>query len=231
MKRSAGSPRNTLPVLLLATALLLAPSSSASADRLRFSAEDVLRLTQGGYPQEEIIRLIRLSDSRYVISADDAIVLKRAGVSEPVIAEMLSRPEPHPVSLEKTKRPAPARPEPAERPRSRVSIAYSGKQLKVERRVTPLFAPSSDRAAPAVMLDGLEVLLLQEQGGELPPGGRAAKIAATLNGLTRNGLGHFSAADSGAGVVFRNADGRVVDVLAVSAADAAAFASRKGAVV
>ncbi len=216
--------------MLLAPALLLPPLAVPPADRLGFSAEDVLRLTREGHPQEEIIRLIRLSDSRYALSAEDAVVLKQAGVREPVIAEMLSRPEPRTADAEKTEplpgvRPAP---EPAGRQRSRVSVAYAGKELTVSRRLPPLFAASADGKAAAVSLDGLEILLLRGGAGDSSPLARAQKTAATLNGLARSGLGRFSAGDTEPKVLFQSTDGRVVDVVEAAAADAAAFEWRKG---
>jgi len=226
MKFSEASRRTSFPALLLLAALPLTPPEAA--DRLRFSTEDVLRLTRGGYPQEEIIRLIRISDSHYLLSAEDAVALKQAGVSELVIAEMLSRPELGAPALVKAEPPAAPRPAPAEKPRSRVSIAYSGKDLKVERRMTPLFAPTPLEKGAAVGLDGLEILELRGAGGDASPAARAEKIAATLNVLARSGLGRFSLANSGSKVLFQSTDGHSVDVVEVTAADTAAFEGRGG---
>ncbi len=56
------------------------------------SVFDVIRLTQEKYSDQEIIKVIRVTDSRFVLTADDTARLKKEGVTENVIREMLSRP-------------------------------------------------------------------------------------------------------------------------------------------
>ena len=56
------------------------------------SVFDVIRLTQEKYSDQEIIKVIRVTDSRFVLTADDTARLKKEGVTESVIREMLSRP-------------------------------------------------------------------------------------------------------------------------------------------
>jgi hypothetical protein len=229
MKGSAGSRSISLAALLLAPALLLPPQPAPRADRPGLSAEDVLRLTREGYPKEQIIRRIRLAESRYVLSADEAVALKEAGVSEPVIAEMLSRPEVRPVGLARSEAVAGAPPpQMGERARSRVSVSYSGKELKVERRLPPVFVASAGDKAAAVGIDGLEILVLSGAARDSSPLERAEKIAARLNDLAHSGLGRFSAADEAPNVLFQSTDGRAMDIVEVTAADAAAFQRRQG---
>src|ERR1700693_767356 len=84
MKLSGSS---AVPVLI--SLLLLLPASLAA-----ISVFDVIRLSQGRYSDEEIIRLIQTTDSRFVLSAEDSVRLRNAGVTEGVIREMLSRPAP-----------------------------------------------------------------------------------------------------------------------------------------
>src|SRR6202162_3011905 len=76
-----------VPVLILL--LVLLPASLAA-----ISVFDVIRLSQERYSDAEIIRLIQTTDSRFVLSAEDSVRLRNAGVTEGVIREMLSRPAP-----------------------------------------------------------------------------------------------------------------------------------------
>src|SRR6266545_7460828 len=69
--------------------LVLLPASLAA-----ISVFDVIRLSQERYADEEIMRLIRTTDSRFVLSAEDTIRLRKEGLTEAVIREMLSRPAP-----------------------------------------------------------------------------------------------------------------------------------------
>ena len=73
------------PVLILL--LVLFPVSLYA-----ISIFDVIRLTQEKYSDQEIIKVIRVTDSRFVLTADDTARLKKEGVTENVIREMLSRP-------------------------------------------------------------------------------------------------------------------------------------------
>ena len=78
--------RRAIPFLLL---LAFVPAAMSA-----ISVFDVIRLTQERYPDKEIIRIIQLTDSRFVLKAEDTSRLKKEGVSEGVIREMLSRPAP-----------------------------------------------------------------------------------------------------------------------------------------
>ncbi|HLN59844.1 MAG TPA: hypothetical protein VK416_14880 [Thermoanaerobaculia bacterium] len=74
-----------VPALLLV--LVLFPVSLYA-----ISVFDVIRLTQEKYSDQEIIKVIKVTDSRFVLTADDTSRLKKEGVTESVIREMLSRP-------------------------------------------------------------------------------------------------------------------------------------------
>lgn len=78
------SGARAIPSLLL---LALFPASLSA-----ISVFDVIRLSQQKYSDGEIVRIIQATDSRFVLSAEDATRLKKEGVTEPVIREMLSRP-------------------------------------------------------------------------------------------------------------------------------------------
>jgi hypothetical protein len=80
-------------ILFLVLLAVLLPASAAA-----ISVFDVIRLSQGRYSDAEIIRLIQTTDSRFVLSAEDTVRLREAGVTDNVIREMLSRPAPRPES-------------------------------------------------------------------------------------------------------------------------------------
>jgi hypothetical protein len=105
--------------------LFLLPTVSAAialGAALQFSRDDVLRLARQGYPGGEIVRLIRVSGSRFALAADDVLNLRAAGVGDDVLKEMLSR--------------STAGGESAAPPlqRSQVRISGSGGDVRLERR-------------------------------------------------------------------------------------------------
>ena len=127
-----------IPVLLL---LAFVPASMSA-----ISVYDVIRLTQEKYPDKDIIRVIQLTDSRFVLKAEDTSRLKKEGVSEGVIREMLSRPAPA------QDRPAvqPAQHAPKSSSSSRSSSAFHGSASPTS--VSP-DAPAPSRT-PAEILNG-----------------------------------------------------------------------------
>src|ERR1700693_5285932 len=126
MKLSGSS---AVPVLI--SLLLLLPASLAA-----ISVFDVIRLSQGRYSDEEIIRLIQTTDSRFVLSAEDTVRLREAGVTEGVIREMLSRPAPRQDS-EPTAAGGMATPS-----RPPAEVRRSGEDVRRGRAVEPLFSGS-----------------------------------------------------------------------------------------
>ena len=200
------SGTRAVPVLILVLALL--PASLAAV-----SVFDVIRLSQARYSDEDIIRLIQTTDSRFVLSAEDTLRLRKAGVTEAVIREMLSRP-------------APARgPEPAA---SGVAANPPRAAVSDESRRHDLFAGSSYRekgAAPhahaAVTLAGLEVLILRDRAEFVSPLVRARAVAQTLNRLAAPASGRFAARAAGQDwkVIFERSDGAATDVVMVTPAD------------
>ncbi len=76
-----------LPMLLclsfLAASLGLAPLAQA------VSVYDVILLSQKGFSESEILRILDATDSAFTITADDVIRLKRLGVGETVVQRML----------------------------------------------------------------------------------------------------------------------------------------------
>ena len=66
------------PAVLFLALLALPLRASLGA----ISVFDVIRLSQGRYSDAEIIRLIQTTDSRFVLSAEDTVQLREAGVTE-----------------------------------------------------------------------------------------------------------------------------------------------------
>jgi hypothetical protein len=129
-----------IPSLLLLLALF--PVSLSA-----ISVFDVIRLSQQKYSDSEIVRIIQATDSRFVLGADDTTRLKKEGVTEVVIREMLSRP-----AREKADAPA-ARPS-AKPARPPAAVKGSKTEASTETRV-----PSPD---PASILD--EIVRLTKSG-------------------------------------------------------------------
>ena len=191
----------SIPVLVLI--LVLLPASLAA-----ISVFDVIRLSQGRYSDAEIIRLIQTTDSRFVLSADDTVRLREAGVTESVIREMLSRPAPR---REPEQPPAPN----GAAIRSRPEPLFSG---------SPYQEGSGDRHGhAAVTLAGIEVLIARDDAGFSSPLARARSVAQTLNSLPASGRFAVRAARRDSKVIFQSADGAATDVVRVTPADAAAY--------
>ena len=208
-----------VPILILLLALL--PASLAA-----ISVFDVIRLSQGRYSDEEIIRLIQTTDSRFLLSAEDTVRLRKAGVTEAVIREMLSRPAPQRES-------EPAASEGAASPsRPGAAAESSGDDLRHGLRAGPLFAgsPYPERSADrhahaAVTLAGIYVLIVRDQAGFSSPLDRARAVARILNNLAASASGRFSARAAGRDtkVTFEGSGGAAPDIITVTPADVAAY--------
>ena len=215
------SGARAIPVLLLLLALFPLPLAA-------ISVFDVIRLSQEKYPDEEILRIIQSTDSRFVLTAEDTIRLRREGVTEIVIREMLSRP-----AREKAAAPGTV---PAAKPaRPSTIIRGTGTDVRIDRP-EKLFAGSpfketgaAGREHAAVTLAGIEVLILRDQSGFPSPLARARAVAMTLNGLAGRSSGRFSARAAGkdaAKVVFASSETSTADVVTIAPADVAAYQAR-----
>jgi hypothetical protein len=65
----------------------------AAADTLAMTVEDVIALSREGVGDDVIIDQIRVTNSHFLLSKDDILELKRAGVSEAVIRAMIKTSE------------------------------------------------------------------------------------------------------------------------------------------
>ena len=214
------SRSSAIPFLILLLALL--PAALAGV-----SVFDVIRLSQERYSDAEIIRLIQVTDSRFVLAAEDTVRLRKAGVTESVIREMLSRPAPQ----RESEPPAPGTAASSSHPPA--SIKSSGDDVRYGRGPEPLFAvsPYQERSADrqahaAVTLAGIEVLILRDQAEFSSPMARARAVAQTLNGLIGAASGRFAvrAAGRDSKVVFEEgSDGAAADIITATPADVAAY--------
>ena len=190
------------PVPALILLLVLLPASLAA-----ISVFDVIRLSQGRYSDAEIIRLIQTTDSRFILSAEDTVRLREAGVTESVIREMLSRPAPLRESGQSVSD-GPAI-------RSRPEPLFSG---------SPYQEGSGDRhGQAAVTLAGIEVLIVRDHAGFSSPLARARAVAQTLNTLQAPGRFAIRAAGRDSKVIFESSDGAATDIVRVTPADSAAY--------
>jgi hypothetical protein len=192
------------PLRLLIVLLILVPASLAA-----ISVFDVIRLSQGGYSDAEIIRLIQTTDSRFVLSAEDTVRLREAGVTESVIREMLTRPAPRSELEPRSSDGAVLRSQP--------ESLFSGSPCQEE---------SGDRPGhAAVTLGGIEVLIVRDAAGFSSPLARARAVALALNNLAASPSGRFRvrAAGRDSQVIFESAEGGATDVARVTSADVAAY--------
>lgn len=215
MKSTASSAVFFL-VLVLVLVLVLLPSSLAA-----ISVFDVIRLSQEGYADDEITRIIRTTDSRFVLSSEDVLRLRQEGVTETVIREMLSRPVPE----RKGESAAPAKPgPPGAAPRQDSANRHSSRHEALFGGSPYAEAGAAQSAHAAVTVAGIEVLILRDQAGSESPLSRARAVAGMLNGLAVRASGRFAARESrGESRVVFETSGRDSDVLMVTPADAAAY--------
>ncbi len=194
--------------------LLLAawPASLAA-----ISVFDVIRLSQERYSDEEIVTLIRTTDSRFVLSAEDTIRLRKEGVTETVIREMLSRP-------------AATREEPPASKESAVTPPAGGRREILFSASSPNQRDAGHPVSARVTLAGMEILTLRDRDGFSSPLARARAVAATLNDLAGRASGRFAARTAGpeTRVAFESSGRPAADVLAVTRADAAEYRAADG---
>lgn len=213
-----------LRAAVLAALLMAVPPAFLAA----LSVIDVIRMSKEGYPDEEIVRLIQVTDSRFALSGEDAVRLKKEGVSEAVIREMLGRP------AEKEAAPAAAedRHEHAtKQPRARAPLRSRQHDVLAERRAEMLFSASNYEEAgaghhvhAALLLADLEVLILREEASFPSPLDRAQSLAGKLNKLAAYPEGRFQA--RGARIAFDSPGGTLEEILEVTSGDVAAYRVR-----
>jgi hypothetical protein len=71
-------------------ALLLVCSASAQDVKQRLTNDDVIHMVQAGFADDTILNVIHSQDSRFDVSVDGLLALKKAGTSEKVINAMVA---------------------------------------------------------------------------------------------------------------------------------------------
>ncbi len=207
------------------------------------SVFDTIQLSKRGYSDQEIVDLIEATDSAFDLEAKDLPKLKQLGVSERVIRAMLERA----VTAEHAGvEDAPHEPEaahesePHNAPSAVVLPHVDAPPPSTPRRHSPFTASPhpEERAGHHVhlvlALDGLELLVLRDEGGYPSIESRGRAVIERLGEAWAAGRGRFTAqrVGSGAQVVFRagTAEGtqQTILVLKVSTGDARAYELRSG---
>ncbi len=228
---------------VLALIAFSAPPASA------LSVFDAIQLSKRGYSDQAIIDLIEATDSAFDLEAEDLPKLKQLGVSEPVIRAMLKRAvgegrdsgeagaaaAPHETGGVRKSEPS----------STHADVVGTPPHDRAHRASTPI-SDSPFTAHPlreeragghfhlALALDGVELLVLRDEGGYASIETRGRAVVGRLREAWAAGRGRFQAARaaSGAQVVFRaGADERkqqMIRVLTVSAGDARAYELRSG---
>lgn len=202
---------------LLAVIVFSAPPAFA------LSVFDAIQLSKRGYTDQAIIDLIDATDSAFALEAADLPKLKQLGLSEPVIRAMLKRAVP--VRDRKDLEVAPAH---ADTPR--VSTEADGPftlHPLLEKR-------GGGHVHLSLAMDGLEFLVLRDEGGYASIESRGRAIVARLDEVWGAAVGHFrmQRLGSGAQIVFLvgsdQGKPRTIRVMSVSTGDAQGYELRSG---
>ena len=209
------------------------------------SVFDIIQLSKRDYSDQGIIDLIEATDSAFDLEAEDLPKLKQLGVSEPVIRSMLERA----VSAEEAEAAAVPhetggirKSEPSRThadvvgspPHDRAHLASTLRSGSPFTAYPLLEARAGGHFHVALALDGLDLLVLRDEGGYASIETRGRAVIEQLREAWVAGRGPFRAqpAASGAQIVFRDgADEtkqQMIRVLTVSARDARAYELRSG---
>ncbi len=209
------------------------------------SVFDTIQLSKRGYSDQAIIDLIEATDSAFDLEAEDLPRLKQLGVSEPVIRAMLERA----VSAGEAEAAAAAHETGGVRKSKPSGTHADVVQTPPHDRAHRASTPRSDSRFSAypllearggghfhvvLALDGLDLLVLRDEGGYASIETRGRAVIERLQEAWAAGRGRFRAqpAASGAQVVFRDgaeeAKQQMIRVLTVSARDAHAYELRSG---
>ena len=224
---------------VLALIALSAPPAFA------LSVFDAIQLSKRGYSDQAIIDLIEATDSAFDLEAEDLPKLKQLGVSEAVIRAMLER------AVSDGEAEAAAAPHETgdvrqiEPSRTHADVVGTPPHDRAHRASTPrsdnpfsahplLEARGGGHVHLVLALNGLELLVLRDEGGYASIETRGRAVVERLREAWAARRGRFRAqrAASGAQVVFHaGTDARkqqMIRVLTVSAGDARAYELRSG---
>jgi len=78
-------------ILALLCSLGIAPGQQSGATGQTLTNDSIVKLVNAGLGEETILSIVNAQPGKYSLGADDVIALKKAGVSEKVIAAMLNK--------------------------------------------------------------------------------------------------------------------------------------------
>jgi hypothetical protein len=164
------------------------PPSPTAEQPAASAAQEVLRLKEAGYSEEFLLNKIRRENKTYVLSTDDLVSLRKAGLSETVIEALLrsgnppsgapaAAPTPAPANGAPAPTAAPTAP-PAAAPAAQASPAAAESSPAVSPAPTPSAAPgaTADLQAGSQTFDGL----VRQKRGFLGIGGSKKKAIGKL---------------------------------------------------
>ena len=240
---SRGATTAASDVRRASVGLLVAIAFSAPP-ALALSVFDTIQLSKRGYSDKEIVDLIEATDSAFDLKAEDLPKLKQLGVSEVVIRAMLERavtaehagPGDAPHETEGAHESEPhAAPSAVEAPHVDAPPPSTAR-----RRHSPFTAyphpeeRSGHHVHLVLALDGLDLLVLRDEGGHPSIESRGRAVIERLGEAWAAGRGRFTVQHVGSGVqvVFRAGTDQetqqTILVLKVSTGDAIAYERRSG---
>ncbi len=222
---------------------VLAMIAFSAPPAFALSVFDAIQLSKQGYSDQAIIDLIEATDSAFDLEAEDLPKLKQLGVSEPVIRAMLERAvsaeeaaaAPHVTGGIRKSEPSRTHADVVETPpHDRAHLASTPRSDSPFTAYPLLEARGGGHFHVVLALDGLDLLVLRDEGGYASIETRGRAVIERLQEAWAAGRGRFRAqpAASGAQVVFRDgaeeAKQQMIRVLTVSARDAHAYELRSG---
>lgn len=217
----------------LALYLLLAMSAQVMA----MTAYDVIQLSKKSYSDQDIIALIKITDSAFELQADDISRLVELGVSDVVIQAMLKAvpAEPQVYSAPGS---APGKYYESrfdQKPGNEAATVYITPGNSVPHadiNSEPLEEPGSGgHSHQVITLAGIRLFVLRDEGGYPTVTARVMAVTDRLSSASAMNDGQFHPAHVAGSdaVVFTVAGtGRTITVISVSAQDASAYQRRSG---
>lgn len=153
------------------------------------SLYDIIRMSKAGYTDEEIVGLIDVTESRFVLEPDILVQLKKEGVSEGVIAALIQAREPDHVRSRES------------RPTEATSGEAEYAAVPEDESPSVVFASSSFQEPGhgsahqhyALTIKEIPILILRSEAGFSRIAERAENVADLLNQHVRSADGGFFA--------------------------------------
>lgn len=197
--------------------LLLTMSTQAMA----LTVYDVIQLSKKSYSDQDIIALIKATDSAFELKADDIPRLTKLGVSEPVIQVMLSA-----VPTETTNKPDhdTATPEPSTTITTPAEIAP---RVAIQSEsITE--AGSGGHHHQVIKFSGIDLFILRDEGSYSSVTARANAIANRLRTASTMDGQFQSLHVKGKDTIIFTGTSQSIKIVSVSVKDARAYQRRSG---